>query len=100
MGSLKTPLLTFLALLEITLLPVGCARYQAKPLSLASAATALDRRSLTNSDVQAFVSARLTNQPAPITNWNLDALTSAALFYHPSLQLARAQADTAAAGKL
>ncbi|HUS35431.1 MAG TPA: TolC family protein [Verrucomicrobiae bacterium] len=99
-GSLKTPLPTLFALLATILLPVGCARYQAKPLSLATAATAFDRRSLTNSDVQAFVSARLTNQLTPITNWNLDALTLAAAFYHPSLQLARAQADTAAAGKL
>lgn len=47
-----------------------------------------------------FVASHLTNQPAQVENWNVDALTLAALFYHPALQLARAQSESAAAGKL
>src|SRR6185369_13721280 len=86
--------------LAMVALAFGCAHYQPKPLSLSDSAASLDRRSLTNSDVQSFVAAHLTNQTAPITNWNVDSLTLAALFYQPGLQLARAQSQTAAAGKI
>ncbi|HEY6227180.1 MAG TPA: TolC family protein, partial [Verrucomicrobiae bacterium] len=81
-------------------LALGCAHYEPKPLSLSDSAASLDRRSLTNSDLQSFVAMHLTNQSSPITNWNIDSLTLAAVFYHPGLQLARAQSQTAAAGKI
>jgi outer membrane protein TolC len=47
-----------------------------------------------------FVASHLTNEPAQVENWNVDALTLAAFFYHPSLQLARAQIQSVAAGKV
>ena len=81
-------------------LALGCAHYEPKPVSLSDSAASLDRRSLTNSDLQRFVATHLTNQASPITNWNIDSLTLAAVFYQPGLQLARAQSQTAAAGKI
>jgi cobalt-zinc-cadmium efflux system outer membrane protein len=98
--ALKTTTTTFAVLLVIALLADGCVHYQPKPVSLAQTAAELDSRSLTNLDLQKFITAHLTNQPAPITDWNVDLLTLAAFYYHPSLQLARAQSQTAAAGKL
>src|SRR3954470_8613891 len=89
-----------MVLLLIVALAFGCAHYQPKPLSLADSAASLDRRSLTNSDLQSFVAAHQTNRISPITNWDVDSLTLAALFCHPGLQLARAQSQTAAAGKI
>jgi outer membrane protein TolC len=84
----------------VAALAFGCVHYQPKPLSLGDSAKAFDQRSLTNIDVQAFVASHLTNHASPIQEWNGDSLTLAAFFYHPSLQLARAQSQTVAAGKL
>lgn len=84
----------------VAALAFGCVHYQPKPLSLGDCAKSFDQRSLTNADLQAFVASHLTNQASPINDWNGDSLTLAALFYHPSLQLARAQSQTAAAGKI
>src|SRR5947209_4667804 len=77
----------------------GCAHYDAKPVSAAANAERLDNRSLTNADLQAFVSKNL-GQAAPSKTWNLDALTWAAFYYHPSLEVARAQLLVAQGGEV
>jgi cobalt-zinc-cadmium efflux system outer membrane protein len=96
---LKTIAITLAALLIFAALGAGCTHYEPKPLSLSNAANSFDRRSLTNADLQAFISAHRTNAPLSVADWDVDSLTLAAIFYHPSLQLARAQSQTAAAGK-
>jgi outer membrane protein, heavy metal efflux system len=77
----------------------GCAHFNPRPLSAAVNADQLESRSLTNADLQAFVSENL-HHPAPSITWDLDALTWAAFYYHPSLELARAQLLVAQGGEV
>ncbi len=72
---------------------VGCARFEPKPLSAADAAARLEGRSLTNTALQTFLQKNLHRELAdwPEMRWDFEMLTLAALYYHPSLDLARAQ---------
>lgn len=84
----------------LTLAFAGCAHFEDKPLVPARAAEALESRSLTDAGLRAFVE---TNAPEsvkewPRASWDLSALTLAAFYYHPSLELARAQWRVAQAG--
>jgi outer membrane protein TolC len=87
-----------LILLVIGLL-AGCARFQPVPLSPAKSAAAFDARSLTDTNLLAFVAA---NRPAaggksPV--WDLEALTLVGFYYQPALAEARAQWALARAGQ-
>src|SRR5690349_7748215 len=77
----------------------GCAHFDPKPVSAEANAEKLENRSLTNADLQTFVSENLHN-PAPSNSWDLDGLTWAAFYYHPSLEVARAQLLVAQGGEL
>ncbi|MDD2722645.1 MAG: TolC family protein [Methylovulum sp.] len=81
-------------LIRLTLLAMlsSCAHYQERPLNASASATRIEARSLNNSELQQFIDS--SNSPKNRA-WNLDKLTLAALFYHPDLALARAQADSA-----
>src|SRR3954466_5507151 len=83
----------------IALWATGCARFNPKPVSAAANADKLEARSLTNADLQAFVSENLPH-PARSNSWDLNRLTWAALYYHPSLELARAQLLVAQGGEV
>jgi outer membrane protein TolC len=80
-------------------LQAGCAHFDTKPLSAGASADKLERRSLTNVDLRTFVEGNL-NKPLPSRQWDLDGLTWAAFFYHPSLELARAQWAVARGGEV
>lgn len=71
----------------------GCARFKLQPLSPAEAATNFDLRSLENPALKTFLETILqrTVTEWPIKSWDLEMLTLAAYFYHPSLDVARAQ---------
>ena len=71
----------------------GCAHFEDKPLSAGSVAQRLETRSLGDTNLRAFLEKNLDH---PFTEWpptNLDlaALTLAAFYFHPSLDVARAQ---------
>ncbi|ODU23987.1 MAG: hypothetical protein ABS95_02570 [Verrucomicrobia bacterium SCN 57-15] len=72
---------------------VGCAHFEDKPLVPTRVAEALESRSLAEAGLQDFVSINLgRNVPAwPPSEWNLDQLTLAAIYFHPGLDVARAQ---------
>jgi len=80
----------------------GCARFHSQPLSPAETATRLESRSLDNPALKAFLEknlhSELTNWPA--ASWDFDMLTLAAFYYHPSLELARAQWAVAQGGEI
>lgn len=80
----------------------GCARFHARPVSATKAATDLESRSLTNAALRAFLEKNLphglTNWPT--RSWDFDMLALAAFYYHPSLDVARAQWAVAKAGKI
>jgi len=88
-----------------TLLPVvllfGCARFHSKPLSASANADALESRSLTNAAVRALLEKNLHREfeAWPDVQWDFDMLTMAAFYYHPSLEVARAQLAVAQGGE-
>lgn len=81
---------------------VGCARFHSRPLSAAANADALERRSLTNAEVKLFLEKNLRRDFSdwPAAEWDFDMLTLAAFYYHPSLEIARAQWTVAQGGEV
>jgi outer membrane protein TolC len=90
----------FAILALIALLLTSCVRFEPKPLSPAQTAEQLQARSLTNAALRTFVAANLhrdlTNWPA--RTWDFDMLTLAAYYYHPDLEVARADWRVAQGG--
>jgi outer membrane protein TolC len=82
-----------LGFLLCVLLVASCARFHPQPLSPSQTAEGLDNRTLTNESVKLFVETNLHREfPTwPADTWDFDMLTLAAYFYHPSLEVARAQ---------
>ncbi len=78
----------------------GCARYEARPLSAERTAADFDARTLDDPNLQAFLDANLKGdaRPWPRQEWDFNSLTLVALYYHPSLDVARAQWAVAKAG--
>ncbi len=71
----------------------GCVRYHARPLSPAGTAQAFGSRTLDNPALREFIEASNGRRSGtwPLPSWGLDDLTLAAFYYHPDLDLARAQ---------
>ena len=77
----------------------GCASYEAKPIDPAETAVKLESRRLDDSGLHEFIdrSLKRTTPDWPLPEWNLEALTLAAFYYHPDLDVARAQWAVASA---
>src|SRR3990170_2000947 len=89
-----------LALSAALALASGCAHYLPKPLAPAKAMSALETRSLDDPGLQEFIA---RNSPGlakewPRPRWALPALTLAAFYYHPDLDVARAKWGASRAG--
>ena len=71
----------------------GCARFQPQPLSPAVNAAALDARTLADPRLHRLLLATLPggHRTASDTDWTLDKLSLAALYYHPDLAVAGAK---------
>ena len=80
-------------------LGAGCAHYEAKPISPAETASALESRSLDDPGLRSFLEKNLQRDPAAgaARAWDFAMLTLAALYYHPDLEVARAEWDVARA---
>jgi hypothetical protein len=80
-------------LLSVLVCAGGCKHFEARPLSGNHAADAFECRSLSDSGLRAFMGTNLpdTTVEWPRKTWDLPSLTLAAFYYHPSLELARAQ---------
>jgi cobalt-zinc-cadmium efflux system outer membrane protein len=70
----------------------SCVHIPPKPIEPAETARKLEARSLDDGGVRAFVAAHTNAKP-----WNLETLTFAALYLHPDLDVARAEAAVARA---
>ena len=81
-------------------LVAGCSRFHSRPLSPAETAAGLERRSLENTDLKAFLEKNLRRELKtwPAAKWDFEMLTLAAFYYHPSLDVARAVWAEAQAG--
>ncbi|MBX3023767.1 TolC family protein [bacterium] len=77
----------------------GCAQYHAAPFTAEERAAAFDARTLDDPDLRAFLEAHL-DQPLPLAAWNFTALTLVAVYFHPDLDVARAQWATAEAARI
>jgi outer membrane protein TolC len=84
----------------IACLLTGCAHFEPKPLSPEKSAAQLEARRLDDAGLKKFLEqnsgGELKNWPKK--NWNLQELTLAAFYFHPSLEVARAQWRVAEAG--
>jgi outer membrane protein TolC len=89
----------FLLISVFSLVFVGCAKFQAHELAPELSAAELQQRSLTNPELLNFIQSVTAEKSVNASQaWNLDRLTLAAIFYHPDLAVARAQAHWAEAG--
>jgi outer membrane protein, heavy metal efflux system len=79
---------------------VGCAHYEARPLAPERTAADFDARTLDDPNLKVFLQANAKGDvgPWPRQQWDFDSLTLVALYYHPSLDVARAQWAVAQAG--
>jgi outer membrane protein TolC len=88
--------------ISLLCLVAGCARFEHQPLSPTETAGKLESRSLDNPALKSFLEQNLhrafTEWPA--ISWDTEKLTLAAFFYHPSLDVARAEWAVAQAGKI
>jgi cobalt-zinc-cadmium efflux system outer membrane protein len=89
-------------------LPIGlalvlgaCVHYQAQPVDPVARAQAFSSRRLDDPALRAFVETNAVAPPAswPPASWGLDALTRAAFYFQPDLDVARARWATARAGQ-
>jgi cobalt-zinc-cadmium efflux system outer membrane protein len=78
----------------------GCAHFQPQPISPEKTAAQLESRRFDDDGLKKFLEQdlghKLENWPA--TNWDFQELTLVAFYFHPSLEVARAQWLVAAAG--
>jgi len=90
----------FCALFLVTILLVGCQHYQPAPLKPGDTAAAFEARSLEDAGLKEFVEHVGQPPPAswPPTQWDFPTLTLVAFYFHPSLDLARAQWNVTKAG--
>ncbi|HZQ48642.1 MAG TPA: TolC family protein, partial [Verrucomicrobiae bacterium] len=88
--------------LSLVVLLAGCVKYQPKPISPAETESSFRSRSVNDPKLQAFVQRNLTNPPDswPPAEFNLESLTLVAFYFHPDIELARAQLATAQAGEV
>ena len=74
----------------------GCARFQDHQLNPADSALRIEARSLSSPALRKFIEGVVGHKANwPFKTWDINRLTLAAVYYHPDLALARAQAETA-----
>jgi cobalt-zinc-cadmium efflux system outer membrane protein len=78
----------------------GCAHFKPQPISPDKTAVKLESRRLDDGGLKAFLEQNLGREIKdwPKKNWNLQELTLAAFYFHPSLEVARAQWLVVSAG--
>ena len=81
-------------MLLLLLAATGCTRFQDRPLSASGNLDAFESRTLDRDDLKTYVQANITTAQWPLKTWDLAGLTLAAFFYHPDLDVARAQLAT------
>src|SRR5690242_2959162 len=88
-------------LISGVLLLGGCAHYHSQPIAPAANATRLENRSLSSPALRTFIEKNAGREvtPWPPAAWDFDLLALAAFYYHPSLEVARAQLAVAQGGE-
>lgn len=88
--------------LAVALLALGgCTSFEPHPIVPAESAAHFEERSLDDPSLRAFVASNLdAGTDGPLSSWSLDALTLAAFYFHPELEVARAQWAVAEAARI
>src|SRR5258706_9498459 len=89
------------AILVLLLEAAGCVHFQDRKLDPKESLSAFENRSLQNSNLQTFIATNYPRQVVPgqaPEKWDLETLTLVAVYYHPNLELARAQWGAVRAG--
>ncbi len=89
-----------LATLALVLMLASCQRFEPAPISATRGAAALEARTLTEDGLKEFLGKSTGRELSewPLPTWDFETLTFAAFYFHPSLDVARAQWDVAKAG--
>jgi cobalt-zinc-cadmium efflux system outer membrane protein len=88
------------AIISAAIIFAGCAHFQPHPISPEKSAAQLESRRLEDAGLKQFLEKNLGHGITswPKQNWNLQELTLVAFYFHPSLEVARAQWLVASAG--
>lgn len=80
----------------------GCARYNPQPLAPIQSESQFHSRSLTDAGLEKFVARNWTNTPVswPPHEFDLKSLTLVAFYFHPDIEVGRAQLALAKAGEI
>lgn len=91
-----------LLIILILLFVTGCSHFQMRPLQPEQGVARLEQRTLADSSLRSFIETNLsrTFDTWPPPDWGLDALTLASFYFHPELDVARAQWQEAKAGQI
>ena len=84
----------------IVFLAAGCVRFQPKPITASKVLDDFETRQLDAAELRDFLQAKQGLKEWPPKSWDLHALTLAAFYYHPDLDVARAQWGVAQAGRI
>ena len=89
----------FPGVILVGVLVAGCASFQAKPISEKLSLAGFESRTLNDPGLQQYLDAHRSSlvRPSPPKAWDLPMLTLAAFYYHPDLDVARAQWSVAKA---
>jgi len=90
------------AIFFCAMLLAGCARFEPQYISSEETVAALESRLLTDPGLRAFIEKNLGRELKqwPLKRWDLETLTLAGYYFHPNLDVARAEWRTAAAGAI
>lgn len=89
-------------LFAVFLLIAGCITFHPQPISPNQTASQFEARTINNPGFKEFLEANLRHEmtPWPPKSWDFTMLTLAAFYYHPDLDIARAQWGVATAGMI
>jgi cobalt-zinc-cadmium efflux system outer membrane protein len=96
----KKAVLEFLFLAFIVLFAANCVRFHPKPVSAVQTMDDFEARRLEAPELKDYLQSKPGIGEWPPPSWNLRSLTLAAMFYHPDLDVARAQWGVAQAGRI
>ncbi|MBW9255138.1 MAG: hypothetical protein B7X47_07915 [Ferrovum sp. 34-44-207] len=70
---------------------LGCANFEAKPVTAPKTVSSLETRTLDSTRLRDFIAKNMGQTPWSLNTWNLTSLTLAAFYYQPELDVARAK---------
>jgi len=82
------------------MMAIACVRYHPRPIAPAKTMEDFEARRLESPELGAFLVSNKEAEAWPPAEWDLKSLTLAALYYHPDMDIARAQWGVARGGRI